>query len=379
MISLIALAPELFVVPKRLSKMKVFQLFVCACVVWGSLTANAQNKNYAPAIQSSRDSMFHFMKRNRVAGAAITVSVNGKVVWSEGFGFSDLEQHVKVDPAKTKFRIASISKSITATAMAVLYEQGKIQLDSSVEFYLPNFPKKKYRPTVRQLAGHLAGIRFYKGLEFLISKRYASLSDGLSIFQDDSLLCRPGTKYNYSTYGFNLLGVILEKASGREFLGLVGEQVFKPLQLNHTVADFNDSLIADRGRYYDVLGSGWVNAPFVDNSYKWAGGGFLSTSEDIAKFGSAYLRPGFLKQETIELFTTSQKLADGTETFYGMGWANAKDKKGIYWFGHSGGAIGGSSKLVVYPYEKIVVSLLTNITGAKIDNLANSIADLFMK
>ena len=351
--------------------------FLLAIILF-SLPGHAQKNPFSASIQSSEDSINAFLKKNRAPGLAITVVVQGKVVWSKGFGFGDLEQKVPVDPAKTKFRIASISKSLTATGLAILYEQGKIQLDSSIYFYLPDFPKKRYRPTVRQLAGHIAGIRTYVGEEFFITKRYNSVTDAITIFQNDSLLFKPGTGYEYTTLGFNLLSAVMEKAVGKDFLSFMNEQVFKPLQMKNTVPDLTDSLIAFRSRPYEVRNGRWYNTRFVDNSYKWAGGGFLSTSEDLAKFGNQYLQPGFLKKETVELFTTSQKLADGTETAYGIGWGTRKDKKGKYWFGHSGGAVGGSSDLVIYPKEKVVVVILVNLSGAGIDYLAHTVADLFI-
>lgn len=344
-----------------------------------SVQGQAQKKVYTSAIQAGRDSIRIFMNQGKVPGVAIGVLVDGKVVWSQGFGYADLEQKVPVDPAKTKFRIASISKSLTAAGLAVLYEQGKIQLDSSIYFYLPGFPKKKYRPTIRQLAGHTAGIRWYQGEEFFITKHYATVKEGLSIFENDSLLFRPGTKFGYTSFGFNLLSAAMEKAAGMDFLSFMNEQVLKPRQLTNTVPDLTDSLIAHRSRFYEVRDNRWVNAPFVDNSYKWGGGGFLSSSEDLLKFGDQFLHPGPLKKETIELFTASQRLADGTETGYGIGWGCGTDKKGRKWFGHRGGAVGGASDILIYPNEKVVVVLLTNLSGAAINDLPAALADLFMK
>jgi serine beta-lactamase-like protein LACTB, mitochondrial len=346
---------------------------ICPSVGYG------QQRNYTTAIKASRDSVARFMKQKTVAGAAITVSVNGKIVWSEGFGFADLEQKIAVDPAKTKFRIASISKSMTATGLAVLYEQKKIQLDSSIVFYVPAFSKKKYRPTVRQLTGHLAGIRGYRGKEFFITQHYSTVMEGLDIILDDSLESKPGTKFLYSTHGFDLLSGVMEKASGEDFLSLMRKYVWGPLQLSNTVPDVVDSVISFRGRYYEVVNHLWVNSPFVDNSYKWAGGGFLSTSEDVAKFGNAYLQPGFLKQETITLFTSPQKLLNGGSTGYGIGWGSGKNKNGRYWFGHSGGAVGGSSNLIIYPTEKVVVAILTNVSGLGLERTAHTVGELFMK
>jgi CubicO group peptidase (beta-lactamase class C family) len=268
---------------------------------------------------------------------------------------------------------------LTASALGRLYEKNKIYLDSSVYFYLPDFPKKRYRPTVRQIGGHIGGIRHYKGNEFLIAKRYHTVAEGLKIFQDDSLLFKPATKYQYSSHGFNLLSAIMEKASGKDFLSLMYDEVFELLKLVNTVPDVTDSLISYRSRYYAVDDGKWINTPYVDNSYKWAGGGFLSTSEDLIIFGNALLGKDFLRTETISLLTSTQKLSNGEVTNYGIGFSTRRDNDGVTFFGHSGGSVGGTCNMVIYPEKEVVVVVLTNLTSADLKSCASKIAQLFMK
>lgn len=354
------------------------RLLIICLVITVSATAQKQ-ASFEKAIHFSRDSISKLMQRAQIPGLSVTVSVNGKSVWSEGFGYADIEQKVPVYPAKTKFRIGSISKSLTAAGLGKLYEDGKVILDSSIYFYLPEYPKHKYRPTVRQVAGHIGGVRHYKGNEFLISKHYKTVSDGLTIFSNDSLESKPGTKYQYSSHGFNLLSAVMEKVSGMDFLSFMKTDVFSPLKLNNTVADLNDSIIAFRTRFYQVDNGLLQNAPYVDNSYKWAGGGFISSSEDICRFANALLSENFLKKETIELFTTPQKLESGRATTYGVGFASGADSKQARYFGHSGGSVGGTSDMVIYPDDKIVVVILTNLSSANLRGMARNIAHLYMK
>lgn len=335
-------------------------------------------EQYSTATGHARDSVTTLMKKRMIPGLAITVSVRGQVVWSEGFGYADLEQNVRVDPAATRFRIGSISKSLTAAALGKLLERQQIIPDSSIYFYLPDYPPYRYRPTVRQVAGHIAGIRHYRGDEFHISRRYATVEEGLTIFRNDSLLFEPGTKYQYSSYGYNLLSAVLEKASRKEFLLLMAAEVFSPLGMTNTSPDFNDSIVSNRTRFYEVSKGRWVNAPYVDNSYKWAGGGFVSTSEDICKFGNALLGDGFLQRTTIQELTQSQTLKDGSLTGYGMGLTSAA-ANGLKFFGHSGGSVGGTSHMVIYPDEGIVVVILTNLSDARLGQMAHHIARLYMK
>lgn len=345
-----------------------------------ALSACAQPKsNFKKAIDASRDSVQVLMKRRNIPGAAVTVMVDGKIAWSEGFGFADLEQKVKVDPAKTKFRIGSISKSLTAAGLAKLYEANKIILDSTIYFYLPNYPKYKYKFTIKQLAGHIAGVRHYKGNEWYSTQHYYTITEGLTMFKDDSLNFKPGLRYQYTSHGFNLLSAVMEKAAKQNFLAFMQNEVFTPLNLINTKPDVNDSIIESRSRFYEIRHSKIKNAPYVNNSYKWAGGGFISSSTDIAAFGNALLGNSFLKPETIKLFTTPQKLNDGSSTTYGIGFAVGKDSKQNSWFGHSGGSVGGTTDLVIYPEKKIIVVILTNLSDARLGAISRQVAQMFME
>lgn len=295
-----------------------------------------------------------------IPGVSITVMREGRIVWSEGIGWADLEQRVPVTPL-TRFRIGSVSKPVTAAAIGLLVEAGKLDLDAPVQRHVPDFPGKRYPITTRLAAGHLAGIRHYEGDEFLSARRYASVAEGLTIFRDDSLLFRPGTRFHYSSYAWNLVSAVIEGASGRPFLAYMREAVFAPLGMRQTIADHVDSIIPFRARWYTADSLNRVtNAPYVDNSYKWAGGGFLSTTEDLARFGQAMLDNTLLRAETFRMLTTSQRTLAGEPTNYGIGWATRRDEKGRTALSHSGGSTGGTAYLVLYPEQKLVVAVLAN-------------------
>jgi CubicO group peptidase (beta-lactamase class C family) len=299
-----------------------------------------------------------------IPGISLAVAVDGKIVYSEGFGYADLEQRVPVWPS-TKFRIASISKPLTAVGLMELVQAGKIDLDAPVQKYVPSFPDKGAAITVRMIAGHLGGIRHYKGDEFQIQKHYNSVLDGLKIFQDDPLVSPPGTKFNYSSYGFNLVSAVIESASGQNFLSYMQGHVFTPLGLVHTTADQNTQIVEERARFYELPKDGGVqNTPYVDNSYKWAGGGFLSTPEDLVRFGSTMLQPGILNAQSLKTMLTSQKTTKGEETGYGIGWGVQKTSSGKLIYEHAGGAVGGTSQLIVYPESGVVVAVIANLSSA---------------
>jgi serine beta-lactamase-like protein LACTB len=337
-------------------------------------------QQHTGAIAQARALAKQWMAERGYVGLSIAVGIKGEMVWSEGFGHADLEQQVPVT-RDTKFRIGSVSKPLTAAALGLLYEQGKLDLDAPVQRYVPSFPDKGKPVTVRHVAGHLAGIRHYRGDEFLLARRFNSVTESLAIFKDDPLQFDPGTRYSYSSYGWNLLSAVVEGASGQNFLDYMNASVFARLGLKNTLADENDKIIPHRTRFYQRDSAGVVsNAPYVDNSYKWAGGGFLSTMDDLVRFGSAHLKPDFLKAETLAVLFTSQKTAAGELTNYGIGWSVRTDDKGRRTVSHSGGSVGGTTMLLIYPESGVVVAMAVNMSSARLGaSSAAQIADLFMQ
>ena len=304
---------------------------------------------------------------HNIPGFALAVAVDGKIVWSEAFGYADLLAKRRTTPS-TQFRIGSVSKPLTADAVAQLYESGKLDLDAPVQRYVPTFPDKGTPITTRLLGGHLAGIRHYNGDEFLLNQRYPTVTSALAIFAHDSLVAPPGTRFSYSSYGFNLISAVVEGASGEQFLSYMASHVFQPLGMTSTAPDKNDSLIPNRTRFYQRDSSGnFVVAPTVDNSYKWGGGGFLSTAEDLVRFGSAHLQPGWLKAGTLELLLTSQHTTSGAATGYGIGWFLGTDTLGHRTAFHGGGSIGGTTAFGIDRDSHVVIALVTNLSDARLD------------
>ncbi|MGC9471805.1 MAG: serine hydrolase domain-containing protein [Bacteroidales bacterium] len=331
------------------------------------------------AINRAEEIVSAFYDTAGIPGLAVAVSVNGEIVWSQGFGYADLEHRVPVDPGAALFRVGSVSKSFTSAAMARLVEKGQISPDSLIHVYVPSFPWKNDSITLRMVAGHLAGIRHYRGNEFMNNRFYPTVEEGLSIFIADSLLFRPGTRYSYSSYGYNLLSAALEKASGKEFLTLMEEEVFGPAGMNHTLPDYSDSIITGRTDFYIIDSLERIaNAPDVDNSYKWAGGGFLSTAEDLLRFARAVQADSFISRSVFEEFIRSQTTSDGEPTHYGMGWVSRTNAMGMKWFGHSGGSVGGTTQLIIYPEEQVAVAMVCNISDAPYGDIHHRLACLFI-
>jgi serine beta-lactamase-like protein LACTB, mitochondrial len=323
--------------------------------------ARAMHRPVQADIARARKVITDTMRAVGSPGASIAVMFDGRVIWSEGFGLADVEQQVAVTP-RTVFRIGSVSKPLTAAALGLLVQQGKVDLDAEIQRYVPGFPRKQYPITVRQVAGHIAGIRHYRDGEFENQKHYDSVLEGLAIFSADSLLFEPGTRYQYSSYGWNLISAVIESASGEAFLPFMRKTVFGPVGMDHTYPEFADSIIPFRADFYAYHDSTrrMLNAPYVDNSYKWAGGGFVSTSEDLVKFGQAMLAGSLLRPETVATLWTSMTTRSGKPTAYGIGWSVTRDSLDRRRVGHTGGAMGGTATLQIYPEQKLVIAILVN-------------------
>ncbi|NNE02407.1 MAG: beta-lactamase family protein [Eudoraea sp.] len=311
-------------------------------------------------------------------GIAITVLKKGKVLLEKGYGLADMETRTPVNPKKTLFRIASASKPIAATALAKMTASGLIDLDRSLYDYVPYFPKKEQDFTIRQLAGHTAGIRGYKGKEYALNKPI-TIKESLDIFKSDPLLFPPGTDFHYNSFDWVLVSLAMQEASGCSFEDYVSKEVLLPLDMTQTFSEDPAKHLPNKAISYTKRKAGFKKAMPVDNRFKLAGGGYLSTSADLAKLGQAYLDQRIVSGEVLEQFLTSQFL-DGNPTYYGLGWQVSMDHEGRPYYGHVGNGIGGYSNFYVYPEQEVVISLLMNASNPRIQSvLEEKLYPLFLE
>jgi serine beta-lactamase-like protein LACTB len=294
----------------------------------------------------------------RLPGFAVTAAVGNSVVWRHAVGFADV---AKRSPAATttQFRIGSVSKLFTATLLMRLAQTGQIELDAPVARYV-NVPAPLAGVTLRQLAGHLGGLRHYRGSEFLTDTHYDSLSAALSVFVNDSLLARPGTRYLYSSYGYNLLGVAIERASGLAFTRAMRRHVLEPLSLHETTEDDKHTAHPNRASPYMISGERVSPAPEDDLSGRLPSGGYLSTTDDLALFARTVLGPGLLDDTSLRTMLTPQRTVAGVSTQVGIGWRIGRDSALGAYYHHGGTSNGGSAFLFVLPSRQLVLAMATN-------------------
>lgn len=317
------------------------------------------------------------VRQKKIPGMAVTITKNGEIKWSKGYGYADIKRKISVNPKTTIFRVGSVSKPIAATGLAKMVEKNQINLNDTIYKYVPNFPKKQYSFTLKQLGGHLAGIRNYKGNEFM-NKEHLSIREGVALFENDPLLFEPGNDYLYTSYSWNLLSLAMQEAVHKPFEKIIEEEVLRPLKLTNTLPDTTAVFNGKAVFYRKKRKRKFVEVSLVDNFFKLAGGGYLSTSEDVAKLGNAYLNDDFLSKELKEKFVTSQTI-NNKPTYYGIGWQASFDHKNRAYFGHVGNGLGGYGIFYVYPKEQVVITMLMNCSNPNQDKKLHQVIDAFFE
>jgi serine beta-lactamase-like protein LACTB, mitochondrial len=345
--------------------------FSCSSIAWGT---SAQFPLEASKILHDQ------MRKQKIPGLSVALSVDGKVVWQGAYGKSDLENDVRVTP-RTVFRIASISKTVTAVAALQLVEREKLELDETIQTHCPAFPQKPWPITVKQLLGHLGGIRHYNEEENTVSStvHYTDIITPLNIFKNDPLEHEPGTEFLYSTYGYNLVGCAVEGAGSLPFVDFLKENIFDPAGMTRTQADDSSLLIPNRARGYRRNSRGEIlNAGLADTSNKIPGGGLSSTTRDLVQYGTAVLEAKLLRRETLKTMFQAQTKKNGEKTDYGLGWRVA-ERAGLQEIYHSGTQDGAKAYLYMLPDKALVFAMLCNLEDAEIADLTRQIVDLYLE
>ena len=334
---------------------------------------------------SHLDSLFQDLFQDKgIPGMAISIWKEGVLLHEKGYGYENLESRKPVDPNGTIFRIASISKCITGLALGKIVEEGLVEWDASFYDYVSYYPKKEHDFTIRQLASHTAGIRGYRGKEFALNKPY-SIRDSIEVFKNDPLLFEPGRGYLYNSFDFVLLSLAIQEASGVAFEDYVKEKVLVPLQMGNTytpeeiASQSFDRTLVSVADFYTLRRKHPKKAISVNNQYKVGGGGYLSTSADIAKMGQAILNRDLLKEATYEQLFTTQTVK-GESTYYGLGFQVSQDLAGRNFVGHVGNSVGAYTNFFVYPEQKVGISILMNCSDPKMQgDLDEAISNIFDK
>ena len=329
-----------------------------------ALAVGAQQSPLDPAaIRSFETFVEREMKRDRMTGLSVAV-LEGDALWARGFGLADVENAVPATE-KSSYRMASVTKPMTAVAALRLAELGRLDLDADVRRYVPYFPDKGKTITTRQLLAHLGGISHYRNYRVEGNIRDPKTTrESIAIFQDFDLVSDPGTKYTYSTYGYNLAGAAIEGASGKSYGDAMKELVWAPAGMKDTRLDSTSAIIPHRVTGYRLDGDELKRSDFVDISSRFAGGGTRSTVVDMVRFASALNRGRLLEAPSIDQMWWPAATTDGRLlSYYGLGW-NVHAVNGHYHVAHSGSQQEARTLLLNFPKLNLAIAFASNFEGA---------------
>lgn len=305
------------------------------------------------------------VQEEKCSGIAAGFSVDTTEMWVHGAGYRDRKTKAPFTPTTTT-RIASIAKTMTAIAILQLFEQGKLALDVPIQTYLPDFPVKAAGDiTIRHLLQHAAGIDAYRsGKERENTKQYADLGEAVGIFQDRDLISVPGEGFHYTTYGYVLLGLILEKVSGLNYEDYLRKYIWEPAGMTETGVEKAGKDDPGKSLLYHHTGKKLKAAKVTNLSDRVPGGGLYSTVEDLLQFGQALLGNRLLQPATRAMMWENSGLKQEGNP-YGMGWylyGNNPKYGPVY--GHTGAQSGASTFLMLLPEVDTVIVVLSNTSGA---------------
>jgi CubicO group peptidase (beta-lactamase class C family) len=346
---------------------------------------SAPSQQWAGAVDQGRQAVRAALTEQNLPGLSVAVGAGGDLVWAEGFGWADLDEQLKVTP-DTRFRIGTASIVLTSAAAGLLLENGRLKLDDEIQAYVPSFPRKQWPVTVRQLMGHVAGIRSDGGDEGpLFAKACRRPVEAVTAFAELPLLFEPGSRYRHSSYGWILLSAAIEAAADEPFLSFMRNQIFDPLDMDSTRPDPSTAAAGDRATSYfprfaaEPRYGYHAMRPLEYSCYAGASV-FVSTPSDLVRFALAIAGGRILQPATVQLLQSPLRLPSGEETGYGLGWdletvtlAGAQRRLA----GHDGDTLGGMvSSLMTFP-DGLVVAVTSNISYADTNAVGLEIAEAF--
>lgn len=346
---------------KRTLTILFFGLFISYNSIVISQNNNLSENN---PISSIEKICLTAIEKDHLPSLSIIATKNGKIIFQEAFGFANVELNTPTT-TKSMYRIGSISKTLTATLIMSLNEKGLINLNDPIQKYCPEFPEKESTITVAQILSHQSGIRHYSNEhfteEYYSMTRYASSSDAINIFKNDTLVNTPGSKLFYTSNGYVLLGCAIENITKMTYEEALKTYVLIPAEMTQTTLDFYEKIVPYRVNPYEKNKDGSLrNAKPVDLSNKFPAGGILSSAKDLANFGNGLLKNTLLNEETLKYMWTPQATNGGKLTGYTLGWRHSTDMTEFF---HGGGSAGETAYLYINKPEKIVISFLTNTEG----------------
>jgi CubicO group peptidase (beta-lactamase class C family) len=371
-------------------------VLVKSCAVYlcaGLVLAWSQVGSAADSVRARQiDSIFASVKSDDSPGAAVLVLKDGRALFTQGYGVTDLRTHGKID-ADTNFRLASVTKQFTAMAVMLLAHDNKLRYEDRLTDLFPDFPEYGRTITVRNLLNHTSGLQDY---EDLMAKPEPSLPpESIPQIKDAGVLQLlrqqkatkfiPGTKWVYSNSGYVVLGVIVQKVSGIPFGQFLQQRLFGPLEMNHTIAyEKGKNEVVHRAYGHTRVRSAWQETDQSPTSATLGDAGVYSSLDDLAKWDTALRSHTLLSEAEMRPAITPVKLPDGSVqepdgklAAYGFGWF-LNPYKGHSRMWHYGETEGFRTAIQRFVDEKLTIIVLSNRADLEASDLALRVAELYL-
>lgn len=299
------------------------------------------------------------LTEQRVPGLSIAIARGGRIVFADGFGSIDLEGTVPAT-ADTRYRIASVTKPVTAVATLQLTAAGRLSLDDPVHERCPGYPEKERNPTIRHLLAHQSGIRHTTDEEDTsIVGDFPSFAEAIAPIANEELEFEPGEKTQYTSWGYAILGCVIETASGQSYMDYITEHVLGPAGMSATALDRPDFAAPDFSPGYRLRGSRLVPSEVVDTRFKTPASGLISSAPDLVRFALALQEGELLPANWVARMLEQQQVRDGRNTPFALGW-NLLPRSGPAAYYYTGSMEGTTALLVMVPETNYALAILAN-------------------
>jgi D-alanyl-D-alanine carboxypeptidase len=319
-----------------------------------------------------------WMEQRHVAGLSLAVVRDGKVVLARGYGKANLELSVPATSG-TVYQLGSVTKQFTAAAVMMLVREGKAALEDPIRKHLPELPEAWAGVTVRHLLNHTSGIRSYTSVPGFgkLSRKDFTKAELLALVTGEPVDFQPGEDWRYNNSGYFLLGMLVEKLSGKSYGEFLTERIFKPLEMRSTRVNDLSEVVPRRATGYRWEGSRWRNGEYVSPTQPFSAGALLSTVEDLARWDAALYSDQVLPKDLLQQSWTATKLNGGREVPYGFGWSIGTHQ-GHRFVEHGGDIPGFASYLARFPDDRLTVVVLTNTDAGVRPPLTREIAGVYV-
>lgn len=306
------------------------------------------------------DSLLRQYNQPSAPGAGIYISYAGKILMNRGLGFAEIEKNKKVS-VSTNFRLASVTKQFTATAVLQLISKNRLSLETRLSEIFPELPSYSNKISIYQLLSHTSGLIDYEDLIHDTVTIQVRDNDVLRLMlTTDSTYFEPGSQWRYSNTAYSLLALSVERISGLSFPDYLRKFIFQPLGMGNTIALVHGiNEVSDRAYGYSKSGDTWVRTDQSVTSAVLGDGGIYSSINDLIKWEKSLRNYSVLDKKFVDLATSRKQLNDGTVLNYGFGWhiKNFNGNEVIY---HTGSTRGFRNIIYRIPELELVIILLTN-------------------